>query len=82
MYKHKLFSRHPRHLLKSKGSFKTYTKSHHKAGSGIHNSMDNYLLSLVNGVRHNIKISKNQHSKRSTPQKHHNSSGGALKFIR
>ena len=93
MYKHKLFARHPRHLLKSKGSFKTYTKSH-KSGKGMlehvnmfYNPMDDYLLSLVKGVKHGMSISNHQHSggrakKMGGSCCGSGRSGGALKFTR
>jgi hypothetical protein len=87
MYKHKLFARHPRHLLKSKGSFKTYTKSH-KSGKGIlytdpyFNPMDDYLLSLVKGVKHGMKLSKKEHSGGRARKKIDESGKSPLKFVR
>lgn len=86
MYKHKLFARHPRHLLKSKGSFKTYTKSH-KAGNGFRSPIDDFLLSLVKGVSHNMRISKKKHSGGRAKKKYEGGSCCAsgrngLKFVR
>jgi hypothetical protein len=84
MYKHKLFSHHPRHLLKSKGSFKIHTKSlrgNKIRGHKIGGSIDDYLLSLINGVKHGMKLSKKHHSSGHSKKKI-GRRGGALKFIR
>ena len=72
MYKQKLFAHGAKHLLKSKGSLKSYRQ---KSGSGLSSNIDDYLLSLVKGVqRMSIKPKK--------PAKSRANYGGALRFIR
>jgi hypothetical protein len=86
MYKHKIFSVHPRKLLKTKGSFKPISHLHHSkhTGHGMINPMDYYLLSLVDGVRNNMRLSKRHHKGSGETKKshHHNHKNSALKFIR
>jgi hypothetical protein len=86
MYKQKLFARHPRNMLKSKGSYKTYGR---KSGSGRgSSSIDDYLLSLVKGVSNGMKLSKKgKHTGGAAVKKNYEGggkccSGGALKFVR
>lgn len=50
MYKNKLFLNGVKYLLKSKGLLKPYRKKHSSKGGSL-KSLDNYLLSLVGGVR-------------------------------
>ena len=74
MYKQKLFAYGAKHLLKSKGSLKSYRQKSSKTGSGLSN-IDDYLLSLVKGVqRMSIKPKKAAKSRANY--------GGALRFIR
>jgi len=73
MYKHKLFAYGAKHLLKSKGTLKSY-KPKTKTGGSLAN-IDDYLLSLVKGVqRMSVKPKKAAKSRASY--------GGALRFIR
>ncbi len=71
MYKNKLFAFGAKQLMKNKGSLKLNKK---KKGGAL-NNLDNYLLSLIGGVR---QMSVKPKSKSSKSR----SSGGALKFIR
>ena len=86
MYKQKLFARHPRNMLKSKGTYKTYGR---KSGGGRgSSSIDDYLLSLVKGVSNGMKLSKKgKYTGGASVKKNYEGSGkccsgGALKFIR
>ena len=73
MYKNSLFAFGTKHLLKSKGTLKPYRKKSSRTTGGSINNLDNYLLSLVNGVRRmSVKPKKSAKSTR----------GGALKFVR
>ena len=75
MYKQKLFAYGTKHLLKSKGSLKSYRHKSSKTGSGLSSNIDDYLLSLVKGVqRMSIKPKKTAKSRPNY--------GGALRFIR
>jgi hypothetical protein len=49
MYRNKLFAYGAKHLLKSKGSLKSY--KHKRTTGGSLKNLDNYLLSLVGGIR-------------------------------
>lgn len=51
MYKNKLFLNGLKYLLKKKGSFKPHKTKHSNATGGSLKNLDNYLLSLVGGVR-------------------------------
>ena len=78
MYKHKLFAHGAKYLLKHKSSLKSY--KHHKThktttGGSLHN-LDNYLLSLVGGVRH-MSMKHKKPAKRGR-----GCCGSGLKFIR
>jgi hypothetical protein len=73
MYKNSLFAFGTKHLLKNKGTLKPYRKKSSITTGGSINNLDNYLLSLVNGVRRmSVKPKKSAKSTR----------GGTLKFVR
>jgi hypothetical protein len=73
MYKNSLFAFGAKHLLKNRGSLKSYRKKSGKATGGSINNLDNYLLSLVKGVgRMSVKPKKPAKTTR----------GGALRFVR
>ena len=76
MYKNKLFLNGLKFLLKNKGSLKSYKKNKSKSGGSL-NSLDDYLLSLVNGVS---RMTTTQPPKPSKFMK--KTYGGALKFVR
>jgi len=76
MYKNKLFAYGAKHLLRNKGSYKSYKASKKAAATGGSlNNLDNYLLSLVGGVRR-MSVSKPKKSAKS------GSYGSGLKFVR
>ena len=76
MYKHKLFAYVAKHLLKSKGSLKSYKhKSATKTGGSLAN-VDDYLLSLVKGVQR-MSVKHKKPAKRGR-----GCCGSGLKFIR
>jgi hypothetical protein len=75
MYKNKLFAFGAKQLMKNKGSLKLNKKKSSQKTGGALNNLDNYLLSLIGGVR---QMSVKPKSKSSKSR----SSGGALKFIR
>ena len=78
MYKHKLFAYGAKHMLKSKGSLKSYRhKSKGTTTGGSMNNLDNYLLSLVGGVRR-MSVKKPKKPTRSG----RGCCGSGLKFIR
>lgn len=71
MYKNKVFLHGAKYLLKHKGALKPYKKHSNKTPTGGSlKNLDNYLLSLVGGVR------------RMSVKPKRKISGGALKFNR
>jgi hypothetical protein len=83
MYKNNLFAFGAKHLMRNKGSLKSFRHKSQKTatatGGALYNSnnLDNYLLSLVGQARR-MSIS-------SKPKKQTKSSkryGGALRFMR
>ena len=76
MYKNKLFLNGLKYLIKNKGSLKPYRKKSNYATGGSLKNLDNYLLSLVGGVRR-MSVKPKRKSGGSCCR-----SGGALKFVR
>jgi hypothetical protein len=80
MYKNKLFAYGAKHLLRNKGSYKSYKKGKKAAASGGSlNNLDNYLLSLVGGVR---RMSVSKPKKAAKSGRGSGYGGCGLKFVR